>query len=300
MSAALYSRRRYRRVADGTWLYPVPTETVSGHVSTLRASGMTWAEIAADARVAERTLRGLGDHVTLRGATAAAILAVAPRPQASRLPRNLVPGLRSARQVQGLAAIGWPLTEQAHRMGMHPKTGWLISRAADKCVSVDTRGRVDLLFDELAETPGPSMAARRAAANNGWLPALVWTDLDDPDDDPLAVDRGYVDEVAVERVLAGEHLKLTDAETIAVIQTGTARDIPLSQLADRLGLSGTTARKLLGGDLSPRKEKAARVEAEILRSSAGDYVIAAQLGVARSTVSRARARLVASGVLAVA
>lgn len=209
------------------------------------------------------------------------------------------------RRIQGMWALGHPSRVIAAecRDGFDPASIVRFCRL-DKITPV-SRDLVSGAYRTLITRPGASKRTRSRALASGFALPVQWgADIDEPGAvpeplEPVASDGDLIDEIAVERALAGERLELTDPELVAVLQAGVARGEPLSRLAEHLGLNYWGARKMLGGD-TPRREKQARVEAEILRSSADDYVIAANLGVHRSTVSRARARLVASGVLVAA
>lgn len=142
----------------------------------------------------------------------------------------------------------------------------------------------------MAECPtcGYPRPARATGCSRCEMTARGELDPDEPEPDS-----GLVDEVAVERALAGHHLELTDAELVAVLQAGVARGIPLSQLSNRLGINYFGARKLLGGELTPRRAQQQRVEAELARIGHlhNDTTIAALVGVHHQTVTRARRRL---------
>lgn len=106
-------------------------------------------------------------------------------------------------------------------------------------------------------------------------------------------DGELVDEQAVERALAGERVPLSDAELMSALQIGTARGAGLSSLAPRLGINHVAAKRLLNGGLSPRKAKHA-VVARLLRAAGPgcpNSAIAAEAGVSKETVRRARLRL---------
>lgn len=206
------------------------------------------------------------------------------------------------RRIQALWAIGHTCDViSAATRGQYSATH-IFGLTKREFVTTPTRDAIAAAYRQLSAVPGRSKRSRSRAVAAGWPSPMRWgTDIDDPAADPEPDDCGpavddVIDETAVERVLAGERLALTGAEVIAVLQAGVARGVALSRLAEQLSLSQFTARKLLGGSMLPRKEKTARIEAEVLRSSASDYVIAAQLGVHRSSVGRARARLAASGV----
>jgi hypothetical protein len=306
-------RHRRRMIAYGRWEGLVDAEPVRQYIRALIDGSLSRERIAELAGVSNGCLtRILYGHNKEEGPTrkvqpdtARRILGVRPTLD-DYSDAAMVDVVGTRRRAQALVAIGWSLSEQARRVGReHKHYSPLLKRER---VPARLARAVRGLYDNLAMTPAPAgysaTRSRRMAAQQGWHAPLDWegTDIDDPTSVPDAAeeppaDMGDVDVVAVERALAGERMELTDAELVAVLQVGVARGEPLSRLSERLGINYFGARKMLGGELTPRREKQQRVEAEILRSAAGDYVIAAQLGVARSTVSRARARLVAAGAL---
>lgn len=291
-AGSVYDSRRRTGIADGTWLYQVPAGEVQAHVDALIEQGMSYQRIAAAAGVTERTVRGMRGRSYVRGATAKAILAVnaAPKP----LRADLVPGVGTRRRVQALAAIGWPLTVQARRMGATTQQVWEFAHV-DRPVSAVNHRRAEALFESLSATPGPSSRVRRMAAERGWVPPLAWDDIDDPDGLPDLEGEpdGEVDEVAVARASRGERLALTPEEKAEALRLGVDRGEPLSRVSARLGVNYADARKMLGVDLSPRRAQQIRVEAELARVGDvhNDFTIAALTGVHHQTVTRARARL---------
>jgi len=210
--------------------------------------------------------------------------------------RALVDAGPTRRRAQALAAIGWSLSEQARRVGCQHKHYSPLLTAPT--VTARMARAVRDMYEELSMVPAPAGGSatrtRRMAAARGWLPPLEWNDIDAAEPAPNTVDDpgDVVDEVAVERALAGERVELTDAELVAVLQAGTARGEPLSQLSNRLGINYFGARKMLGGEMTPQRRKRAEVEAELRRNpDRPDSHIAALVGVHHQTVTRARARL---------
>ena len=263
--------------------------------------GATLAGISRATGVPLRTLHGISRRVWVSGETAAPILAF--KQPVAALRSGVVPVLGSSRRVQALASIGWSLTEQARRLGWLTQQVWQIAAEVYPVVTESKAQQVEALFERLCSTPGPSKRARTEASRKGWLPPLAWDDIDDPDAElPRSeVDDSGVDEVAVERALAGERLDLTDAEVVVVLRMGIARGLTLSALTAHLGLNYFTATKLLGIEKTPRKLLQERVEAELRRApNRPDSHIAALLDVHHQTVTRARARLAKAGVLVAA
>ncbi len=218
------------------------------------------------------------------------------RLRSKRQPPALIPAAGTTRRLQGLVALGWTWTALAERLGVTVQRTRQLAWA--DTVHRDNAAKVAALFELLSATPGGSKVARTVAARHGWVPPLAWgDDIDDPaaapePADPDTASGEVVDEVAVDRALAGEQLALTDVELVAAVQTGSARGMQLKPLAALLGLSVHSVKKMLSGGLSPREEMRQRVEDAIRAGPAlSDYAHAKTLGVSKSTVTAARRRI---------
>jgi hypothetical protein len=117
------------------------------------------------------------------------------RCRTGRQPAGRVDATGTARRLQALAAIGWPATELASRLGYTPRQAR--TRIADLRHPTGrayrtTAEAVARLYNELSGTPGPSSSARIRAHRAGWAPPLLWDGINI--DDPAA--RPAVDEPA--------------------------------------------------------------------------------------------------------
>lgn len=249
-----YDTRRRARINNGVWLPRVTPDTVLPHVAVLRQAGMSLTGIAEAAGLEKSTLINLPKRRWLTGATAAAILAVQPgrRPRAGH-----VPTVRSARRVQALAALGWSFTAQGSVMQVTNTVVWEIANEVHEHVTETTHTRVVNLFERLSGTAGPSRRTVLLATRRGWLPPLAWEDIDAGTLGDGGVDASPVDEVAVERVLAGERIDLSDAELLAAAQIGAARGMTPWALSEVLRINVFGARKLMAGELPARRAKRA-------------------------------------------
>jgi hypothetical protein len=155
-----------------------------------------------------------------------------------------VPRTGTRRRLQALAAIGWTSTDLAVRLGVD-RTAVSENMRYEGPVLVTTAARTRALYDELSMTPGPSAIARARALAKGWAPPLAWDDdtIDDPKAKPYRQTKyeqtqtyRTVDEVAVERVLAGEVLELTEAEREVVVERLARLGLADGQIADRIGV----------------------------------------------------------------
>lgn len=158
------------------------------------------------------------------------------------MPSRRVPGVGTARRVQALIALGWSHHQLAARLGVSHDMPAKWARAGGSFVMRRTADRVDAVFRELCMTPPPedttrlrreAAYARTLARKRGWVTALAWDDIDDPDEQPASVvrDAGAVDPVVVERILAGDwHLPATRAERVEVCRQWTGGRNELGRL----------------------------------------------------------------------
>lgn len=140
---------------------------------------------------------------------------------------------------------------------------------------IDVAERVRTLYDQIWNVPPPSgtqyersasKRARTLANRNGWPPPLAWDDdeIDDPTMGPhfVHVTNGLhptmqenvhilqndyapespatIDEIAVERAVHGDRVRLTRAEVSEVVRRLTGMGYSVREIAERLGVSGRT------------------------------------------------------------
>ena len=101
--------------------------------------------------------------------------------------RQKTPATGTRRRLQALAAIGWPKTVIAPRLGVAPPRLDVILRQAN--VHRSTAARVAAVYEALADTPGPSRYTAGQARRCGFVPPIGWDDdtIDNPDAQPWAV-----------------------------------------------------------------------------------------------------------------
>jgi hypothetical protein len=253
----LRDRRRHAAIAAGTWLSNVPAGRVQQHIDRLNTAGMSNRHIAVTAGVSERAVRNARQQTYVQGRTAAAILAVQPARTERKLRAGLVSSLPASRRIRALAALGWSMTEQGKQAGMCLQQMWEIASLRKAHITGETHTRVCDLFERLCDKPGPSDRARRCATRKGWLPPL---DLDDSLEFPAepADPDEEVDDILVDRVLAGERAELNDAELITAVKVATEkRGMPVTAVADLLSLRHSHVKLLQAGQLPPARAKRA-------------------------------------------
>lgn len=213
-AARVYGNHRARQIAYGRWEPYVDAEPARQHVLALRAAGMGPVTIARLSGVPHGALaklvygdgrRGTEPSRRIRRATSERVLAIEATID-TLAPGALVDATGTRRRCHALAALGWPLSEQARRLGIHPA---LYHRSMQSARVTAGRARaVRALFDELSMTPGPSNRTRIQAAGKGYLPPLAWDDdlIDDPEHLPCT--ERYVDPDRRQALLELDELRL--------------------------------------------------------------------------------------------
>lgn len=121
----------------------------------------------------------------------------------------------------------------------------------------------------IAAEAGVERSAVERLGRRKWMTGATATAIlavrpPDPEPDPGA----DIDEVAVERALAGERLPLNDDELIAAVHAGTARGLSHEALAKLLCIDFRAVRTLAGGSVPPRFGALVRRRLAAVRSAA--------------------------------
>ncbi len=234
---------------------------VREHIATLRAAGIGVERIAHLAGLSVSHIRELAEHSRgdtretrrVRPDTATRILDIGMN-DASRAPHSRVDATGTRRRLQALIAIGWPGELLAAQLGRRASS--LHRSMTGESVTARTAHDVATLYERLWNTRPPrgtgdqraaADAARAYAAAQGWLPPLAWDDIDtDPTPTPptARLPQGNdIDEIAVERALAGDHITyddLTPVEQQEVIRRLSARGTSIRDTAAQLGTTKRT------------------------------------------------------------
>ncbi|PRY56484.1 helix-turn-helix domain-containing protein [Glycomyces artemisiae] len=249
---AAHQRYRTRMLAYGRWDPFVDAQPVRDHVAMLRAAGIGIDQIPRLTGMPRRTLialvRGVGGRPPsrlVRSRTAEKVLAVTPGIE------RCAPGARvdptgTRRRLRALQAVGWSQQQLADRMGTSKTVVGRMIRGENGAVLAASVLKVRALYEELWDQapPGETSAqrqavtrARRDAAALGYVPPLAWDEetIDDPAAEPStgsdAPATADVDEVVVERALAGHPVELTVDEVLEVVRIGTASGLSAAQIA---------------------------------------------------------------------
>ncbi|MFF3324927.1 hypothetical protein [Streptomyces sp. NPDC002889] len=160
----------------------VDRAVVVAHINRLIASGWSQTAIYTTAGVARRTLWSWlnGTVEGVQHSAAARVLALRP---VSRTP-DLVPAIGTARRLQALAAMGWPVTRSGIEAGISDTHARNLARGRRQQVTKEVAQKVDVYYRQRCMRPGPSACAKTVALRNGWVTAVAWDDIDDPNDIP--------------------------------------------------------------------------------------------------------------------
>lgn len=157
---------------------------------------------------------------------------------------NCIDSTGSARRIRALIAIGWSMRELARRTGHHHRTIQDVVYGRRRLITRHTARWVSDLYEELSTTPGGSKYALLVADRYGWAPPLAWDEgaIDDPTAEPdLGGDNpDFIDPIAVEKALAGHHVRLTPAERDHTFRVGLDRGMTPYAIGQALHMSAST------------------------------------------------------------
>lgn len=152
--------------------------------------------------------------------------------------RAFVDSTGVSRRLRALIAIGYSQTQLAARLRIRASNLSTLIHGKRPRVSPVTYRAVCALFKELWAHPaqGPGAERSRAIAkSHGWVGPLAWDDIDDPAErpnirggkpDPVDKENSgkkHIDEIAVERAMRGDRVKLTRLERLDAIRRLHAR-----------------------------------------------------------------------------
>ena len=250
------SRTATRERVYGRWHPYLDAGPVREHIATLRAAGIGVERMAHLAGLSVSHIRELAEHSRgdtrkarrVRPDTATRILGIGMN-DASRAPHSRVDATGTRRRLQALIAIGWPGELLAAQLGRRASS--LHRSMTCESVTACTARDVAILYARLENARPPRAtseqraaadAAQAHAAAHGWLPPLAWNDIDTDPTPPAPPHqlppRDDIDEIAVERALAGDNItydNLTPVEQQEVIGRLSARGTSIRDIATQLG-----------------------------------------------------------------
>ncbi len=256
------SRTANRERIYGRWHPYVDAGPVREHIAVLRAAGIGAERIAELAGLSVSHIRQLAEHGhghsppthRVRPSTAMRVMSIGID-DASRAPHSRVDATGTRRRLQALITIGWSAELLAHLLGRRPNS--LHRSMTGTSVTARTANEVATLYQRLWNSSPPlttdeqqsaADAARAHAAEHGWLPPLAWDDIDlDPKPPALSATPRRLhdmDEIAVERAVAGDNISyddLTAGEQQEVVRRLTDRG---NSIRDIAALLRTTKRTI--------------------------------------------------------
>jgi hypothetical protein len=233
---------RRRAQAYGRWRPFVDAAAVRGHVQWLREAGLGVDRIVELSGVGSGTIRQLiyGDPRTgrpvarVRVETEAAVLAVTPTGLA---PGALVPAAATQALVEDLLDAGCDLADLAAELGRSMSS--LSGSLTRPRLRAATAAEIARLHRRLLGSTDPtSTSAQRAVT--GKLRRLYPGRAPAPGATAGKGDEPDVDEVAVERAMAGEPIELTLADQTEAVRRLTAKGMSVRRIALLLRTSART------------------------------------------------------------
>jgi DNA-binding NarL/FixJ family response regulator len=136
---------------------------------------------------------------------------------------GFIPSVGTVRRLRALTVMGWSMSAIAERTGIKESTLHALRDPAHRFTRPMYAKAVADAYEALSMTHGGCRYAATRAVRKGWLPPLAWDDIDDPGENPqrnvLPVD---IDEVAVERLMAGDKVPATRAERVEAVRRLTS------------------------------------------------------------------------------
>jgi len=273
---AAASHTAARRHALG---YPSPlvdAGEVRAHLGQLRRAHIGYQQMARLSGTSATHIREIAGAVARSGSRppirrirtdlAARLLAVEPTP-ANRAAHCHLDATGARRRLQALVAVGWPPDTLARPLGRTPadlRRTLTCATTITECTARRIRDLYDRLWDTQPPRATPAQrqaaeAARAHALEHRWAAPLAWDDIDtdprphcDPDIRSGQANVEHLDEIAVERAVAGDGVRLGDltcAEQAEVVHRLTERGTSIRDIADQLATATRT--------VSRRRESAA-------------------------------------------
>lgn len=163
-----------------------------------------------------------------------------------RAPVRRIPALGYQRMVHALRAAGWPCSH----IGALCQMNEVEVRRVDARTYIlrPTADRLDRTYEKLADEDGPCVRTRNYAEQRGWAPPWAWDGIDihDPGAGPNTDWGVVVDEVLVDRVLAGaaEYRDLNRDERALAFRAAQDRGWSGMRIQKDFRISGTAYAEL--------------------------------------------------------
>jgi transcriptional regulator with XRE-family HTH domain len=222
----------------------VDADPVRIHLKDLQAAGLGLRRIADLSGVSRKQLhwilygrkeRGTPPSRQILGTNAEAILAV-PVPELIHQVASdsaLVPAYGTTRRLQALVALGYTQHDLAARLGLLDTNlarlvygPPVVKRGRRKRITAKMARKVEALYAELSETPGPSRRSLNRAKALGWLPPIAW------DEDVIDLPHPWLDRRAARGIGV-----TTESSLLTTYDDLRAVGYTLREIGAKLGLS---------------------------------------------------------------
>lgn len=185
-------KARERAQLYGTYNRYVPPAAAIAHVKALQVEGMGLRGIAKAAGVSRSSLRLVlaGQRKRITRDTSDRLLAVTIDDAPDG---DTINNLGAARRLQALVYNGWSVDRLAEMLDMDRQAlDGMLHRTFDKSLAPHVRTvkeAFERLWDKAPSPTSPQVRrgitmAQRRAQEAGWVPALAWDDIDDPNERP--------------------------------------------------------------------------------------------------------------------
>lgn len=237
----------------------VPAAGVAAHIAWLVNERWTYHDVAHVSGVSVPTINRImqGRVKKVEQETADAILGTRPEMRYRLGAPRLVPAIGVQRRIQALRTLGWTVAEIARRAGKTSKS--VVLYLDQESVTYEAHQAIARVYDQMWDKTPPRdtpeqnrlyLRSKRHAERQGWAGPLAWDDdtIDDPDAKPNTAgdgsDEPIVDEIAVHRALAGEKVRLGQAERREIVKRAHERRWSDVYIARRTGMSEKTVLRI--------------------------------------------------------
>ena len=154
------------------------------------------------------------------------------------------PAALTVQRLRELRALGYSRLQIAEEAGISPNQVVKLSLGGCDWVQLRVFHGVEQAYTRLRDLPGPDLRAARWAAKHGWEPPPRLPV-------PEPVDEHSIDEIAVERAVAGEKVPLTRAEAAEAWDRLERMGLSAKQIAARLHTTAKTVHRWRVGAVRP-------------------------------------------------
>jgi hypothetical protein len=159
-------------------------------------------------------------------------------------PAAYVPARPTVLRLRALATLGYGCPELVTHIGGHVSDLSAIRGGKHPTVRRSTELRVERIYDRLWSVPSSHPRAGQTisrARKHGWaVPLDIEDELHSEPGPVIDETPTLVDDIAVERAIRGDHVRLTAAEKAEAVATLTRWGLSAAQIAQRIGTTERT------------------------------------------------------------